>query len=65
MCEAKHRRPHGYLFAFLLYCYLYRYIDGIGVEFMDSFGKTSVLRVKVAGMPKVKEMYTGVAGFEA
>ena len=32
---------------------------------MDSFGKTSVLRVKVAGMPKVKEMYTGVAGFEA
>ena len=29
------------------------------------FGKISALRFKVASMPKVKEMYTGVAGFEA
>ena len=44
---------------------MYRFLDGITAEFMDSFEKTSALRVKVGSMPKVKEMYTGVAGFEA
>lgn len=43
---------------------LCRFLEGITVEFLDSFVKMSALRSKVASMPKVKEMYTGVAGFE-
>jgi hypothetical protein len=39
-------------------------MDGIGKDFVDSFEKVAELRSKVARIPKVQELYSGVPGFE-
>jgi hypothetical protein len=39
-------------------------LDGIEKDFVDSFEKAAELRCKVANMPKVKELYRDVPGFE-
>lgn len=44
--------------------YLCRFLDGITLEFCDTFEQAAALRSKVASMPKVKALYAGETGFE-
>jgi hypothetical protein len=42
----------------------FRIMDGIEKDYVDSFKTTAELRSKVARIPKVQELYSGVPGFE-
>ena len=45
-------------------CRACRFLDGITAQYADSFEVVSALRRKVAGEPRIKEMYAGDTGYE-